>query len=73
LTNYVKKIVQEATPVDEFGSKADTIINKVLDEFAKSAPDASSTKEVTQYETSLVKLEAALDAPLQVLYWKQLN
>jgi hypothetical protein len=68
-----KTIVREATPVDEFGSKADTIVNKALEEFARSAPDASTSKEASQYEAALLKLESALDAPLQVLYLKQLQ
>jgi len=68
-----KSIVQEATIVEDFGSQADTIINKALEEFAKSAPDASTAQEATEYETQLLKLEQALDAPLQVLYWKQLQ
>jgi hypothetical protein len=59
--------------VAEFGSKADTIINKALEEFATSAPDAKDSKGATEYETKLMQLETALDAPLQVLYWKQLQ
>jgi hypothetical protein len=43
------------TPIDEFGSKADTIINKVLEEFAKSAPDVSSTKEARLHQMHLSK------------------
>lgn len=62
-------IVNEATPVADFGSKADTIVNKALEEFASSAPEGDDSEV---YEAKLEQIEAALDAPLQVLYLKQL-
>lgn len=57
--------------MDDFGSKADTICNKALEDFAKTAPDASD-ENVSAYDSALESLEAALDAPLQVLYLRQL-
>jgi len=63
-------IVNEATTVSDFGSKADTIVNKALEEFASSAPEGDDSEA---YEAKLEQIEAALDAPLQVLYLKQLS
>ena len=37
-------IVNEATIVDDFGSKADTIVNKALEEFASSAPEGDDSE-----------------------------
>lgn len=54
--------------VEGLGAKADTICNQALEQFASSAP---STDEAT-YDKKLEELEAALDAPLQVLYLRQL-
>lgn len=59
--------------VPEFGKKADAIVNKALEDFAKAAPDATNRVDETDYEAKLVQLEAALDAPLQVLYLKELQ
>jgi len=75
-----KSIVNEATTVDDFGSKADTIVNKALEEFASSAPEgvdnddneSSTLSSEEVYEAKLEQIEASLDAPLQVLYLKQL-
>jgi len=62
-------IINEATTVADLGSKADTIVNKALEEFASSAPEGDDSDV---YEAKLEQIEAALDAPLQVLYLKQL-
>jgi hypothetical protein len=57
------KIMDEATIVSDFGAKADAICNQALEAYAQnSGVDASK----------LAELEAALDAPLQVLYLRQL-
>lgn len=69
-----KSIINEATTVDDFGPKADTIVNKALEEFASKAPtDDDDHDSGDLYETKLEQIEAALDAPLQVLYLKQLQ
>jgi hypothetical protein len=68
-----KSIVNEGTVVSEFGKKADAIVNKALEDFAKSAPSATNVVDETDYEGKLVQLETALDAPLQVLYLKGLQ
>lgn len=62
----------ESSIVSDFGSKADTICNKALEDFAKTAPDASDSSGAFEYDRKLEQLEAALDAPLQVLYLRQL-
>lgn len=64
--------MNEASVVAGFGSQADTICNKALEEFAKKAPDASDSAGASEYDRKLEQLEAALDAPLQVLYLRQL-
>jgi hypothetical protein len=69
-----RSILTESAIVENFGSKADTICNKALEDFAKTAPDApdDSSAAATAYDRTLESLEASLDAPLQVLYLKQL-
>jgi len=62
-------IVGEATTVADLGSRADTIVNKALEEFASRAPEGDDSEA---YEARLEQIEAALDAPLQVLYLRQL-
>jgi len=73
-----KLIISEKTTVEDFGVKADTIVNKALEEFASNVPEgneeeASSSSSSELYETKLEQIDAALDAPLQVLYLKQLQ
>lgn len=48
------------------------VCNKALEDFAKTAPDASDASASSDYDKTLESLEAALDAPLQVLYLRQL-
>lgn len=61
--------------MENFGSKADVICNKALEDFAKNAPmdGSDSSSAASAYDQALETLEAALDAPLQVLYMKQLT
>jgi len=71
-----KSIINEATTVSGFGLQADTIVNKALEEFASSVPEQSEVggadDDSDTYEAKLEQIEASLDAPLQVLYLKQL-
>jgi hypothetical protein len=68
-----RQIVNEASVVTNFGISADTICNKALEDFAKKAPDAGDDAAgASEYDRKLEQLEAALDAPLQVLYLKLL-
>jgi len=66
-------IVDEGTTVEAFGETADTICNQALEEFIQKAPDAGDdASAAATYDKKLQDLEAALDAPLQVLYLRQL-
>jgi hypothetical protein len=70
-----RQIVEEGSVVEKFGQKSETICNQALEDFASKAPmvgdgDASQT---SAYDRKLVEIEAALDAPLQVLFLKQLG
>lgn len=66
------QIINEASIVAGFGGKADTICNKALEDFSKKAPGASDSAAALEYDRCLEQLEASLDAPLQVLYLRQL-
>lgn len=55
--------------VEDFGGQAEIICNEALQEFSAQAPAAVSG---AVYDRVLESLEAALDAPLHVLYLKQL-
>ena len=48
-------------------------MNTALEEFASNAPQDDGDTDETSYETKLEQIEASLDAPLQVLYLKQLQ
>lgn len=72
------KIIAEGVTIDSFGEKADNLCNEAIDAFASSAAlsgeedNVDATASVVTYEKKLEELEAALDAPLQVLYLRQL-
>jgi len=69
-----RKIVDEGATIPDFGSKADDICTSALEEFAKSAPaEAEGASAVSAYARKLRELESGLDAPLQVLYLRQLS
>lgn len=69
-----RSILEEGSIVDGFGLKADAICNQALEEFAQAAPDAGDdTVAASAYDKKLEELEAAMDAPLQVLYLRQLT
>lgn len=66
-------VVDEASIVEDFGSKADAICNQALAEFAQNAPVAGDNAvAASAYDKKLEELEAAVDYPLQVLYLRQL-
>jgi len=65
-------IVDNGSIVDGFGSKADSICNQALQDFAQTAPDAEDDSSAEVYDKKLEELELSLDAPLQVLYLRQL-
>lgn len=70
-------IVEEGTVISDFGVRAESICNQAVEEFALSAPDAgdddNDESSASVYDQKLEELEAALDAPLQVLYLRQLS
>lgn len=69
-----RKIVDEGTTVTDFGAKADEICTAAIEEFAKSAPtEADGSSASSAYARKLQELESSLDAPLQVLYLRQLT
>ena len=78
-----RQVVDEGKVIPEFGQVAETICNKALEDFASSAPDAGNDEEyydasatseaAASYDKKLSELETALDAPLQVLFLKQLS
>mmetsp|Transcript_16208 Transcript_16208/g.35029 ORF Transcript_16208/g.35029 Transcript_16208/m.35029 type:complete len:307 (-) Transcript_16208:145-1065(-) len=69
-----RKIVDEGTTITDFGSKADEICTAAIEEFAKSAPsEAEGSSASSAYARKLQELESGLDAPLQVLYLRQLS
>jgi len=67
-------IIDENEVLSFFGEKSDKICNSALEEFAQSAPSvpAEDGLSAALYDKKLEELEAALDAPLHVLYLKQL-
>ena len=66
-------IMDQGTVVDDLGQRADTICNQALQAFAQQAPDAGSdVNQAVLYDRKLRELDAAIDAPLQVLYLRQL-
>ena len=69
-----RTIVEEGSVVEGFGTKADAICNQALEEFAQAAPDiGEDALAASLYDKKLEELEAAMDAPLQILYLKQLS
>lgn len=67
-------IIDESETLPTFGQTADTICNSALEEFALSAPivPSESPQAASTYDKKLEELESTLDAPLHVLYLKQL-
>ena len=65
--------VDEGNCLSEFGQKADQICNSALERFSSEAPlpDDDKAKE-SIYDKRVEDLERALDAPLNVIYLKQL-
>jgi len=65
--------LEQGEAVEQLGSQADTIVNKALQEFAVAAPDpGDDAVRAAAYDRMLRHVEASVDAPLHVLYLKQL-
>jgi len=70
----LSETLDSSTPLQSFGSTADDICNGALEEFAASAPPSTSdTSKSAVYDRKLEELEVTLDAPLKVLYLRQLG
>ena len=69
-----RSILEQGSIVEGFGAKADAICNQALEEFAQAAPDAGEDDTTSSliFDKKVEELEAAMDAPLQVLYLRQL-
>jgi hypothetical protein len=72
--------IEQGETIEGLGSQADAIVNSALQEFATQAPpeptdtDSSSGAENSAvYDRTIRTLEASVDAPLHVLYLKQLG
>ena len=66
-------ILEQGTVVEDLGQRADSICNQALQAFTQQAPDAGSdVNQAVLYDRKLRELDAAVDAPLQVLYLRQL-
>ncbi|KAL7517293.1 hypothetical protein ACHAWX_002224 [Stephanocyclus meneghinianus] len=69
-----RKIVDEGAVIPDFGAKAQEICTQAIDEFSRAAPSTSDDAVASSaYARKLQELEASLDAPLQVLYLRQLS
>ena len=66
--------IDEGNCLSAFGQKADQICNSALERFSSEAPlpDDDKAKEAI-YDKRVEDLERALDAPLNVIYLKQLS
>ena len=68
-----RTIIEEGTCIPTFGVRSDTLCNQALEEFASNAPSpADDALSASIYDRKLEELESAIDAPLQVLYLRQL-
>lgn len=69
----LKQIIDADALIPAYGAKADEICNLAVEAFTADAPlpDDSPDNEAV-YDRKVEELEKALDAPLQVLYMKQL-
>jgi len=67
-----RSVVDEKTCLTAFGLKSDEVCNSALEDFSSNAPVAGESDAAGIYDRKLEELEAAIDAPLQVLYLRQL-
>lgn len=70
-----KKIIDEKSCISAFGIASDKLCNEAISEFASTAPSPTSDDPLSTstYDRKLYELETAIDAPLQVLYLRQLS
>jgi hypothetical protein len=63
----------EMSLVPNFGATADSVVSQAIQEFASTAAKSGSTVDSIEYDRALQQLEAAIDAPLHVLFLQQLS
>eukprot|EP01033_Poteriospumella_lacustris_P016982 gene16982-12151_t len=69
----LKSSVDDGNVVSQFGQKADQICNSALEEFSMEAPLPDDDKDNEElYDRKIEELEKMIDAPLHVLYLRQL-
>lgn len=75
IENLRKTIVEESSCISAFGVASDKLCNEAISEFASTAPSPTSDDPLSTstYDRKLYELETAIDAPLQVLYLRQLS
>ena len=71
----LKTTIEEGSCIPQFGQKADQICNSALERFSQEAPlpDDADKKNEALYDKKVEDLERFIDAPLHVLYMKQLS
>jgi hypothetical protein len=68
-----RDIVDGGKVVPDFGVRAESIVNQALEAYCTQAPDAGDDEaKAAVYDRKMSQLEASVDAPLHVLYLKQL-
>jgi hypothetical protein len=73
LSKLRQSIVEEGSVIEGFGSKADELCDKTVAAFCDRAPPPpESAVAAAAYDAVLADVERSVDAPLQVLYLKQL-
>lgn len=73
IAEWRKAVIEEGSIIPSFGQTADALCNEALTEFANTTPPSTDDANATLlYNQKLSELAEAIDAPLQVLYMKQL-
>lgn len=67
-----QSILEEGQVIEGFGSKADELCDKTIAAFCERAPPANDAVSAETYDAVLTDVERSVDAPLHVLYMKQL-
>mmetsp|Transcript_2493 Transcript_2493/g.2602 ORF Transcript_2493/g.2602 Transcript_2493/m.2602 type:complete len:284 (+) Transcript_2493:145-996(+) len=70
----LKSIVEDGACIPQFGQKSDEICNTALERFSQEAPLPDEDKiNESLYDKKVEDLERFIDAPLHVVYLKQLS
>eukprot|EP01041_Mallomonas_annulata_P012480 gene12480-26268_t len=69
----LKQSIDDGSCIVQFGQKADQLCNSAVEKFSLEAPVTDDNKEKEAiYDKKVEELERTIDAPLHVLYLKQL-